>query len=41
MLVDVSTRDVNASEFFNQLGPKDVPVSDVVEGSLSSKRDGL
>ena len=40
-MVDVSTRDVNASEFFNQLGPTDVPLSDVVEGSLSSKRDGL
>ena len=40
-LVDLSAKDVNASEFFNSCDPEGVPVSDVVEGTPFVQWDGV
>jgi hypothetical protein len=40
-LIDVSSEDVYASEFFNQLGLERVPIRDVVEGTSFGEGDGL
>ena len=40
-LVDISAKDVNAPEFFNQFDLEDIPVGDIVEGSPLVHWDGL
>ena len=40
-LVDVSSENINTFKLVDQFGIEGVPVSDVVEGPLFGKRDGL
>ena len=40
-LVDVSAKDVNAPEFFNQVDLEDIPVGDIDEGAPLVQWNGL